>query len=306
MNPADVIRGDMGRRGLENMDRHAPSGTRRIVAAFGSMRHADTLAILVAYENTDELSGALESLDGWCDALVIDNGVDDRARAVANAHGAEYLTPGRNIGFAAAANIGLRRRDGRHVLLLNPDARVTGDALVVLGQALADDGTLCAAAPRLRGMAGDDQKVAWPVPSPREEWVKAFCLQRFSPPAMTFLIGAVLLLRDEAIRDVGLFDERFFLYAEECDWQLRAQRRGWKVRLVEEAVARHRGGGSSNVESRRKRLFHESAELFAVKWYGERGWANMRTASRIGSALRVIATIPSRERRTRYLRQLRQ
>ena len=48
------------------------------------------------------------------------------------------------------------------------------------------------------------------------ELVKAFRLQRFFPARETFLIGAVLLLRAEALDDVGPFDERFFLYAEEC------------------------------------------------------------------------------------------
>jgi GT2 family glycosyltransferase len=269
------------------------------------MGHRGTLAILVAYRNSDQLDVALQSLGGWCDALVVDNGVDDEARSVARRHEARYLTPGRNVGFSAAVNIGLRERGQRDALLLNPDARVTPETLVALGRALRSDPTLAAVAPRVRGDDGVAQQVEWPVPSPREEWVKAFRLQRLVPPARTFLIGAVLLLRHEAIEDIGLFDERFFLYAEECDWQLRAQQRGWQVRVVKEAVAGHAGGGSSELESNRLALFHASAEQFALKWHGRRGWRSMRIAWRLGSALRLIVSFPDPKRRDRYVRQLR-
>ena len=56
----------------------------------------------------------------------------------------------------------------------------------------------------------------------------------------TFVIGAVMLLRWEALLEVGLFDERFFLYAEETDWQRRALALGW-TSAVCEACRRHRG-----------------------------------------------------------------
>jgi GT2 family glycosyltransferase len=264
-----------------------------------------TLTVVVAYHNTDDLAKALESLGGASDVFVVDNGGDDDVQAVAEANGADYARPPQNIGFAAAVNLGLAARGDRDVLLLNPDARVSPATVNVLERELRAEPRLCAVAPRLEGEDGAPERVAWPVPSPREEWVKAFRLQRLLPPARTFLIGAALLLRNEAIEDVGLFDERFFLYAEECDWQFRAQKRGWSVRVVEGAVAVHQGGGSSEHEARRQHQFHKAAELFALKWYGRKGWASMRVASQLGAAVRLAATLPNPRRRARYARQLR-
>ena len=155
--------------------------------------------VVVAHYNTSALDAAISALKGEYALLIVDNGVDEEVRELALRHKAEYLTPGFNVGFAAAVNIALARRDGRNVLLLNPDARISPDAVYGLITSLQADSGLCAVAPRLLDEAGRAQCVEWPVPSPREELVKALRLQRFIPPRATFLAGAVLLLSDEAL-----------------------------------------------------------------------------------------------------------
>ena len=263
------------------------------------------LVLIVAYRNTTALEAALSTLGGGRGVLIVDNGVDPDVLALAARHGADYLTPGRNIGFAAAVNLGLTRRAGRNVLLLNPDARIEPGGVGALSATLDADRSLCAVAPRLRGDDGVAQRVEWPIPSPTVEWLKALRLERLAPAGRSFLAGAVLVLRDEAIDDVGLFDERFFLYAEECDWQLRALRKGWKVRVVDEVTAIHSGAGSSDVETVRAGHFQESARLFGIKWYGRAGWASMRTASLCAAAVRLPFSVFDGDRRARYARQLR-
>lgn len=269
------------------------------------MADRNPFVVVVAYGNTEALGEALRLLGGAYEVLVVDNGVEDDVRKVSALHGAEYVTPGRNVGFAAAMNVGLARREGRHVLLLNPDARVSPETVAGLVGALEANRALCAVAPSLVDESGRPQRVEWPVPSPSVELVKAFRLQAFLRAHETFLIGAVLLLRAEALDDVGPFDERFFLYAEECDWQLRALRLGWSVELVERLQATHLGGGSSDDGAVRDGYFHESAALFGLKWYGRRGWAVMRAASLCGTVLRRAASVPATFRRRRYARELR-
>ena len=127
------------------------------------------------------------------------------------------------------------------MLLLNPDARVSADLPQALAAILATDPRVGAVAPRLQDANGEPQRVEWPIPSPREAWIDALKLRRVFPPRQVFLIGAVLLLRAEALADVGPFDERFFLYAEECDWQFRAVRRGWRLKLAENLRCGARG-----------------------------------------------------------------
>jgi GT2 family glycosyltransferase len=269
------------------------------------MADRNPLVVVVAYRNTESLGQTLGVLQRGQDVVVVDNGAEEEVRRSAQLHGAEYVALGRNLGFASAVNVGLSRREGRNVLLLNPDARIspsTVDRLIAMLQA---DPRLCAVAPSLVDECGRPQPVEWPIPSPKGELVKAFRLQRFFSPRETFLIGAVLLLRAEAIDDVGDFDERFFLYAEECDWQLRALRRGWRIKLAEGQQALHVGGGSSSDPKVREGYFYQSAAIFGLKWYGRRGWAVMRAASVIGAALRLAVCIPVAARRKRYARELR-
>jgi GT2 family glycosyltransferase len=262
------------------------------------------LLAAVAFHNTGDLRELLTSVGPNHDLLVVDNGGEDEVLELVQSYGGRYLRPGRNIGFAAAVNLALAQRAGRDVLLLNPDARITPDLPAQLAAALHADPRLAAVAPSLRFPSGAPQQVAWAVPSPREYWVDALGARRLFRPARTFLIGAVLLLRDAAITDVGLFDQRYFLYSEECDWQVEAMRRGWRVQQVESLWAEHAEGGSSEHGLVRDTHFHHSAELFARKWYGTAGWRVMKTASIVGAALRLAARAHSRPDRARYTRIL--
>jgi hypothetical protein len=101
-----------------------------------------------------------------------------------------------------------------------------------------------------------------------------------------YIVGSVLLLRAEAVEDVGAFDERFFLYAEEADWAFRAHRRGWRHALVPTAVATHLGGATSSDPVRREIHFVASQERYLRKHFGAAGWLMARVAGIIGQGLR--------------------
>ena len=92
-------------------------------------------------------------------------------------------------------------------------------------------------------LLGSVARVEWPFPTPAGSWVEAVGLGSLRR-RVDFLIGAVLLIRSEALDDVGPFDEEFFLYAEEIDWQRRARTRGWQVALCREVTATHVGAGT--------------------------------------------------------------
>ena len=135
-------------------------------------------------------------------------------------------------------------------------------------------------------MTEQDQRVAWPFPTPLRMWREAVGLG--GSPREQFLIGAALMIKWEAWADVGGFDERFFLYAEETDWQLRASLRGWSVALIPEVTAFHRGAGTSSDVQRREILFHAGTETYIRKWYGNVGWAIYRSAAILAAGLRVL------------------
>ena len=187
---------------------------------------------MVAYGAPGLLAETLTGVNGL-PVTVVDNSSRDDVRAVCEAAGVRYLDPGRNGGFGAGVNHALAAREhpGADVLLLNPDAVVSAAQVRELQGALRADPDLASVAPAQVDGTGRAQRVAWPFPSPARAWQEAVGLGRFGRQA-EYVIGSVLLLRAEALEQVGGFDEAFFLYAEETDWARRASLLGWRHELV--------------------------------------------------------------------------
>lgn len=256
------------------------------------------LILVVAYGSEDHLSACLLTLGNRWPVLVIDNGQSRQARQLCHLAGAEYLSPDTNIGFAAAVNMGLRRRAPHtDVLLVNPDAQIGGAEVETLRQGLLDGDRIAAIGPRLVNTDGSPQKALWPMPSPWRPLAGVIggadrLARRY------FVSGAVLLLRSEALDEVGAFDERFFLYAEEADWQMRALRKGWGVVVDHQVTATHASGGASSDQPYRELLFDASQETFVRKWYGAFGWQIFRAASILAALRRLILVKDASTRET--------
>jgi N-acetylglucosaminyl-diphospho-decaprenol L-rhamnosyltransferase len=169
-----------------------------------------------------------------------------------------------NIGFSAANNLILRDSDAAALLLLNPDTEVYA-------------GTLDAALARLRsepriGMVGVklvmesgelDHACKRSFPTPLSALAhftgigraaaapgalsqyRATELGDDEPGEVDAVNGAFMLCRAEAIREVGLLDEGYWLYMEDLDWCHRFWDAGWKVFYEPAGVALHVKGGSS-------------------------------------------------------------
>lgn len=262
--------------------------------------------IVVAYHAPELLERALESLRGELPVTVVDNSQDDAVQAVCERHGVTYLPTSENLGFAAGVNAGvapLLAEPPRDILLLNPDAVITPADIESLSAALHAGERLGAVAPLLQDEAQVAERVAWPFPSPRQAWREAIGLARLLPESLEFATGAILLLRWEALCEVGLFDERFFLYAEEVDWERRAIEAGWRIEVVSGVTALHRRAGTSSDRTRQELLFYAAQETYIRKWYGARGWVVYRSAVLAGAALRsVVLRGSGRKRASRRLR----
>lgn len=244
----------------------------------------------MAYGSADELDRALAAVGVTQPVTVIDNSQSDDVRRVCEERCARYVRPTGNHGFAAGVNIALKELlagEACDVLLLNPDAVLPGDLIGPMAETLAADSYACAVAPAIRYSTGAGQRVLWPFPSPAQAWLEALGLGRFDRHAR-FAVGTVLLLRWEALQEVGLFDERFFLYAEETDWQRRALDLGWHAVLRPDVEATHVGGGTSADPVRRERLFYAAQEIYIRKWYGSTGWLLYRLAVIFGAIIRAV------------------
>lgn len=260
--------------------------------------------VVVAYHAAGQLSLCLDGLEREVPVTVVDNSSSNEVATVAERHGADYVDAGENRGFAAGVNVALLRLESGDVdvLLLNPDAVLMPSAISELSRFLhrPRNRRVAAVAPRLLGRGGEEQRVSWPFPTPLRMWAEAFGLGRL-PARGQFVVGAALLLLREAIDDVGMFDERFFLYAEETDWQRRAREQGWTSAVCTDAVAEHTGAGTSTNPRRRETLFHAAQETYIRKWYGRTGWLLYRVAACLGAAVRAL--VLTRDRRTEAARR---
>lgn len=263
--------------------------------------------VVVAYHHAELLRRSLTPLT-HLPVTVVDNSSDPEVRAVCAELGVRYLDPGRNGGFASGVNHALTDRldPNTDVLLLNPDAVIDETGIRRLHTALRADPRLASVGPRQVDGEGRSGRVAWPFPTPWGALVEAIGLGRLRR-AEDFVIGSVLLLRAEALEQVGGLDESFFLYAEETDWALRASRLGWRHAVVPEVTALHLGGATSTDSTLRETYFHASQERYHRKHFGALGWQVTRVAVVVGSSARSLLlrgdrAQQARERARRYVR----
>jgi glycosyltransferase involved in cell wall biosynthesis/GT2 family glycosyltransferase len=255
--------------------------------------------VVVAYGSPALVRTALAPLAG-VPVTVVDNSSLPEIAEIARELGARYLDAGRNGGFGAGVNIALGDRlvPGADVLLLNPDARISPDSIGALQRHLRASADLASVAPAQTDDAGHPARVAWPFPSPRNAWLEAVGLGRLQR-GPRYVIGSVLLLRAEALAQVGRFDERFFLYAEETDWAYRAHRLGWRHEVASRATAVHLGAATSTDSRRRDAHFYGSQERYLRKHFGAAGWQTARVANWLGASVRAVLLRGDRARAAR-------
>lgn len=267
-------------------------------ATHGRSRAAavDVEVLIVAYGRPDLLRAALEPV-AKMPVTVVDNSSAPEIAALCAELNVRYIDAGRNRGFAGGVNLGIadRLRPHADLLLLNPDALVSPAQIEILHRALRADASLASVAPAQIDDEGRPTRVSWPFPSPAGAWMDAIGLGRFRRGS-GFVIGSVLMLRAEALDQLGGLDESFFLYSEETDWAYRAQLRGWRHAEVTSVTAVHAGAATSTDPVRRLAHFHASQERYFRKHYGTLGWQIARAAVWTGAMARA-AVLSGEDRR---------
>ncbi|GAB3630746.1 hypothetical protein GCM10027421_00990 [Microbacterium shaanxiense] len=261
---------------------------RSVVRTASSTPEAPVEIVVVAYGAPAMLRRALEPVAALA-VTVIDNSSLPEIAALCAELGIRYRDSGANLGFGAAVNLALADRllPGADVLLLNPDAEIDPAGIDQLHRALHADASLASVGPAQVDGDGRPARVEWPFPAPHRAVMDALGLGRLER-GPRFVIGAVLLLRAEALDQVGGFDERFFLYAEETDWSYRAHLLGWRHGAVREVTARHLAGGTSTDPRRREAFFFASQERYFRKHFGAAGWSVARVAGWAGALARSV------------------
>jgi N-acetylglucosaminyl-diphospho-decaprenol L-rhamnosyltransferase len=183
---------------------------------------------------------------------------------------------GRNAGFAAANNIGLKLSRGRYIALLNPDTLLHDNALARLVAWLDAHPDVGAVGPQLLQVDGQPQPYSHgSAPTPgyllRRLWshLRGRYLHQWAgsqPQDVDWVAGTCMLVRRRAIEAVGGLDERFFLYFEDVDWGWRLRRAGWRVVFLPDIAITHVGGGSVGTGARPH--YDRSLVRLYAKYYG--------------------------------------
>jgi len=271
----------------------------------------DLAVITVSYNTRELLADCLDAalaglersgLDGkvW----VVDNASADGSAEMVDQRYPDVtlIAHDKNVGFAAGNNLALQamgfgsKATPRHVLFLNPDTRVVGDALGILVRFMDGAESAGAAGARLIHDDGSFQHSAFAFPGLFQIILDFFPLhhrlldsrlngryprelyEAGNPFPVDHPLGAALMVRGDTLAEAGSFDERYFMYCEEIDLCRRIKRAGWEIYNVPAAEVVHLVGQSTKqfrntmfVELWRSRfLMFETHESAPFRWSARR------------------------------------
>ncbi|HNY26383.1 MAG TPA: glycosyltransferase family 2 protein [Candidatus Sumerlaeota bacterium] len=250
--------------------------------------------VIVNWNARDHLQRCLVSIEETRGALVVetivvDNGsVDGSLEMLSQCFPhVQVVATGQNLGFARGNNVGIERCRADFIFFINSDVIVKPGCFQQLLDLLQQRPEVGLAGPRIVSPDGSLQATCCNTPSLKEAVVEAFALRRVFPAAtwlptyflvesehdrvreVPCMVGCFWAARREAIDQVGVLDERFFIYSEDNDWCKRFREAGWQVLYYPLAEAIHVGGASSARDPMRFAVEMEKARRqFWTKHYG--------------------------------------
>lgn len=242
--------------------------------------------IIVNYNAGPVLMEAIAAvIDQTSEVILVDNDSHDQSLALVEARFAQdarvkIIRNSANLGFAKACNIGATAASQPFLFFLNPDCICGSDSVTRLYQTLLQNPKAGMAGGLLLNPDGTEQAGGRRLtPTPGRTLVRSFGLQRWArrwpdllvdfnlhqqplpaaPITIEAISGACMLVKPEALTQVGLWDEGYFLHCEDLDWCMRCRRAGWDILFVPNAPFNHAQGTCS-----------KSRPLF-VEWHKHKG-----------------------------------
>jgi N-acetylglucosaminyl-diphospho-decaprenol L-rhamnosyltransferase len=255
--------------------------------------------VIVAYRSRELLRRCLDSLRAHPPScpmklIVVDNDSRDGTSEVVASEYEEVdlIASSRNLGFAAATNLGAARGGAPYLLALNPDTAVAEGALDTVISVLEERPEVAIAGPRLErpdGSLDHASKRSFPTPlsalghftgvgrrAGATGKLAAYRAPGVESGPVDAVNGAFMLIRRSAFEQAGGFDEGYWMYMEDLDLSYALAQEGWTSWYEPAATVLHVKGGTTGGE-RSLRLnwaFHRGMFRFYRKHYApSRSWA---------------------------------
>lgn len=232
----------------------------------------------------------LEKQDNQVFTVVVDNHSTDGSLKLLRSLPIKIITNHKNLGFAAGNNVGLRyalENQADMVFLLNNDTTVKEDAVIQLIKVAQADKKIGLLGSKIYFYPGcefhqqryrqdDSGKVIW-FAGGRIDWQNLLILHRgvdevdrgqYNQIEKTeFVSGCALMIKREVLEKVGLFEEKYFLYFEDIDFCLKAQKAGFKIFFVPTSIVWHKNQSTSTTGSDRQDYYMvRNRLLFGFRW----------------------------------------
>ena len=225
----------------------------------------------------DSVQKALEGIDG--EVFVVDNDSQDDTMTVLPPQypWVSFIANRENVGFARANNLAIRQSTGQYVLLLNPDTTVAEQTLREALQFMDEHPKAGGAGVMMHnedGTVAPESRRAIPTP-----WVSALKMLGFTsryymsrlpwdvPGQIEVISGAFCLLRREALDQIGLLDEDFFMYGEDIDLSYRLLKGGWENWYLPLPIVHFKGKSTRKSDYRYVHIFYQAMLIFFRKHY---------------------------------------
>ena len=226
--------------------------------------------VIVNFNGADVLKPCIESIlasEGafLLEIVVVDNASTDNPSSIKDAFGnaVKWIENQQNEGFAKANNQGVNSASGDWVLILNNDTILSKNALNNLLTYSMDHPEVGMVGPLLLNQDGTEQRQGsvWNVG------------KRGASYAVSFMVGACMLMKRSLYQSLGGFDEAFFFYNEDLDLCKRVRQAGYKLIRCSHATVVHVGGHATQSASFFAQLEGIKGGLYFAKkhypfWHG--------------------------------------
>jgi len=228
--------------------------------------------VILNYNTGNYLSECLNSLheveeEANLDIWVVDNNSSDESLKKAQRFFPKfnYIQSGDNLGFTKGNNLALRKVKSEYVLILNPDTKILPTTLKTLLDYLEEHPQVGTVSPRVELADGSldwasHRGFPTPLASLLYYFFKNDSLYHLSnrdfskPHEVDSLTGAFILTRKSVLDKVGLFDEDYYMYAEDIDLCFRIKKAGYKIVYLPQVKIIHYKGISSGIKKHSQQL----------------------------------------------------